>query len=181
MEKPIPLAQIPATADNLFEALFNEHWNRLHRILSRFTADPDEAEDLCMETYLRLRSHLSSMRTHDNLAGWLYRTATNLGLNALRATHRRSQYERSAFEVLPTTFDNPADEVESRQECEMVRRVLAEIKPREAQILLLRASGLSYQELAVACQVSPSSVGTLLARAEREFEKRYQARYGGYR
>lgn len=181
MEKPILLTRAPAAANDLFEALFEAHWPRLQLILSRLIADPDEVEDLCLESFLRLHNRLSGLRSHENLAGWLYRTATNLGLNSLRARQRRHQYELSAFEILPARSVNPAEEVEARQEREMVHRVLLDLKPRDAQMLLLRSSGLSYQEIAIACQVSLSSVGTFLARAEREFEKRYQMRYGGYR
>jgi RNA polymerase sigma-70 factor (ECF subfamily) len=59
-----------------------------------------------------------------------------------------------------------------------VRAVLGALKPREAQLLLLRASGLAYRELAGALGIEPASVGTMLARAETEFERRYRARYG---
>jgi RNA polymerase sigma-70 factor (ECF subfamily) len=59
-----------------------------------------------------------------------------------------------------------------------VRRVLASLKPRDAQLLLLRSSGLAYRELAETLGIEPGSVGTLLARAEAEFERRFRARYG---
>jgi len=59
-----------------------------------------------------------------------------------------------------------------------VRGVLASMKPREAQLLLLRSSDLAYREIARALGVQAGSVGTLLARAEREFERRYRTRYG---
>jgi len=55
-----------------------------------------------------------------------------------------------------------------------VREVLAEMDQRQAQLLLLRHSGVSYREIAAALDMAPTSVGTLLARAEREFEKRYR-------
>jgi RNA polymerase sigma-70 factor (ECF subfamily) len=61
---------------------------------------------------------------------------------------------------------------------ERVRAVLGALKPREAQLLLLRSSGLAYRELARALGIEPSSVGTLLARAEAEFERRFRMRYG---
>ena len=51
----------------------------------------------------------------------------------------------------------------------------AVLKPRAAQLLVLRHSGLSYAEIAQALNVARSSVGTLLARAEKEFERRYRA------
>ena len=66
---------------------------------------------------------------------------------------------------------------EERQAC--VRAVLGDMKPRDAQILLLRSSGLAYREIAQALNVGLGSVGTLLARAEAEFERRYRARYRG--
>jgi RNA polymerase sigma-70 factor (ECF subfamily) len=49
------------------------------------------------------------------------------------------------------------------------------MKPRAAQLLILRHSGLSYADIAAALGVAPGSVGTLLARAEKEFERRYRA------
>jgi RNA polymerase sigma-70 factor (ECF subfamily) len=59
-----------------------------------------------------------------------------------------------------------------------VRAVLAAMKDRDAELLLLRADGMAYREIAHLLGVQPSSVGTLLARAEREFERRYRAKYG---
>ena len=43
---------------------------------------------------------------------------------------------------------------------------------------LLRSSGMAYRELAATLSIEPGSVGTLLARAEAEFERRFRARYG---
>jgi DNA-directed RNA polymerase specialized sigma24 family protein len=48
------------------------------------------------------------------------------------------------------------------------------MKPRFAKILVLRYSGCSYDEIAAAVGIASSSVGTLLARAERNFKERYQ-------
>ena len=48
---------------------------------------------------------------------------------------------------------------------------------RQAQLLILRSSGQSYQEIAASLGVSVTSIGTLLNRAEAEFEKRYRAAY----
>jgi len=53
--------------------------------------------------------------------------------------------------------------------------VLAHMRPRSAQVLVLRHSGLSYTEVAEAIGAAPGSVGTLLARAEKEFERLYRS------
>ena len=56
--------------------------------------------------------------------------------------------------------------------------VLAELKPAHAQLLILRASDHSYRELAETLGIEPSSVGTLLVRAEAAFEERFREMYG---
>jgi len=59
-----------------------------------------------------------------------------------------------------------------------VRSVLSVLSWREGALLLLRSEGLSYAEVAAAVQVSPTSVGTLLTRAQQAFRKEYVKRYG---
>ena len=49
------------------------------------------------------------------------------------------------------------------------------IKPTQAQLLILRSSGLSYKELADALDVKVSGIGTMLNRAEEEFRIHYLA------
>jgi RNA polymerase sigma-70 factor, ECF subfamily len=164
-----------------FEALFQAHWSRVVQVLAHLVGDPAEAEDLALDAFWRL--YRQPPGQDQNLGGWLYRVATRLGLNALRARQRRQQYEESAgkdaLENDPP--DNPAALVEQAQERQQVRWVLSLMKPRTAQLLILRHSGMSYAEIAAALQVSPASVGTLLARAEREFEGRYLKASGSRR
>ena len=59
-----------------------------------------------------------------------------------------------------------------------MRRVLGLLEPRDAELLLLRSHGFSYDELAAAIEVKPSSVGTLLSRAQQAFRKEYLRLYG---
>lgn len=158
-----------------FDALFQEHWGRLCSVLYRIVGDWAEAEDLALDTFLRLYQRPPA-ETH-NLGGWLYRVATHLGLNALRSRQRRQHYEEQAAQlaVNERTPADPETTLQQTQEQQQVRAVLSKMKPRTAQMLLLRHSGLSYAEIAAALQIAPGSVGTLLTRAERDFEKRYQA------
>jgi RNA polymerase sigma-70 factor (ECF subfamily) len=153
-----------------FEGVFQAHWSQVVQVLARLVGDPAEAEDLALDAFWRL--YRQPPRQDQNLGGWLYRVATRLGLNALRARQRRQRYEESAGKDALDNDPpgNPAALVEQAQERQQVRKVLSLMKPRAAQVLILRHSGMSYAEIASALDVSPASVGTLLARAEREFE-----------
>jgi len=114
-----------------------------------------------------------------NVAGWLYQVAVNTGYNTLRSQKRAGKWTEKlayvwSFETSPT---NPADIAESHDTQGRVRHILATMKPRDAKLLLLRHSGLSYKELAAALNLAPGSIGSLLTRAERAFARKYRAVY----
>lgn len=156
-----------------FEQSFQLYWTRICGVLTRMLGDAAEAEDLTLDVFYRLYSNPPAMET--NLGGWLYRTATNLGLNALRARGRRQRYEEDAgaWALNSRQEWDPAVELEKSQERQRVRQILAQMKPRSAQLLLLRHSGFSYQEIAEALGIAPGTVGKLLERAEKDFEDRF--------
>ncbi len=157
-----------------FELAFFEHYARVFGVVYRLVGERAEAEDLALETFWRLWERPPARA--ENLGGWLYRVALRLGYNALRAAKRRAQYEISAGRAA-LDFDpppDPAQEAERAAERTRVRAVLGRMPERDAQLLLLRASGLGYKDLAAALNLSPNSVGTLLARAEQEFERLYR-------
>jgi RNA polymerase sigma-70 factor (ECF subfamily) len=160
-------------AEAEFESVFLQHYARVYGVLFRLVGDRAEAEDLALETFWRLWERPPARQ--DNLPGWLYRVATHLGFNALRAAKRRSQHEadagRDAIEL--NSLADPAGQAERNTERQRARATLRRMKAREAQLLVLRHSGFSYQEIAAALNLSPGSIGTLLARAEEEFERLY--------
>ncbi|HWQ83879.1 MAG TPA: sigma-70 family RNA polymerase sigma factor [Anaerolineales bacterium] len=160
-----------ASPDNLaVETILEVYWSRICRSLFSLLGDWDEAEDLALETFLRW--HQQPPRDTTNPGGWLYRVATHLGLNALRARQRRQHYETLA--EAPGLETDPADLAAREQEAARVREILSQLKPRSAQILLLRHSGMSYAEIARELAVAQASVGSLLARATQEFESLYR-------
>jgi RNA polymerase sigma-70 factor (ECF subfamily) len=163
----------PIEREAEFDAAFSEHYTRVYGVLYRLLGDRAQAEDLAVETFWRLWERAPQRR--ENLGGWLYRVAMRLGYNALRAARRRERYElqagREALEQ--NTSPEPSRTIEQEQERARVRAVLSDLKERDAQLLVLRHSGFSYREIAAALGIAPGSVGTLLARAEAEFERRY--------
>ena len=173
--RPIGSQPAQSSARAEFEALFQQQWQRLCTALYRFTGDAAEAEDLALEAFIALWQRPPARA--ENLPGWLYRVATRLGLNHLRAAARRSRYELAARPGQPPAPGGepaaPEAEVERRQEGARVRAALARLDDRQARLLLLRQSGFSYQEIAAALELNPASIGALLNRAEEAFERHY--------
>ena len=116
-------------------------------------------------------------RPGNNLEAWLYRTAMNLGLDALKMdVRRRRREEAAAMEAARATprSDTPLDEMIRAEKQRRVRTVIAELKPASARALLLRHAGFSYRELAQMLKMNPASVGQLLLRSQEEFARRYR-------
>lgn len=173
-----PARTAEAQAEAAFERVFLEHYSRVYGVLFRLVGDRAEAEDLALETFWRL--HRQPPRNSQNIGGWLYRVATNLGLNSIRAGRRRQQHEQDAgrWESQQKPGADPEEVAAAREARRQVREILRRLPPRQTQLLVLRHSGLSYREIAEAVGVAPGSVGTLLARAEKEFARLYQQVWG---
>jgi len=176
------LTQLQAGDDASFEVLFHRHYDRVYGILYRLLGNKSDAEDVAQQVFFKLYHaprHIRVQGDEVNVAGWLYRVAVNLGYNTLRSQQRQQKWQDRLGWFLPfdTQSPDPATVAEGYDEQAKVRLVLAQMKPRDAKLLLLRHSGLSYKELAVALNVAPSSIGSLLTRAERAFAKKYRLAY----
>jgi len=160
-----------------FESLFYENWAPIYRLFLRMVVDPAEAEDLALETFFRLYQRHPTPAEEFNTGGWLHRVATNLALHSIRSFKRREHYEVTAgkYALEQAPENQPPKIFAEKEEQRFARLALAQLNPRQAEILVMRYSGLAYKEIAAALNLSPTSIGPLLVRAERDFEKRYRA------
>lgn len=175
--KPQAHRTATAAADESFQALFLEYWTRIYGLLTRMLGDPAEAEDLALETFLRLYNHPPANGEGSNPGGWLYRVATNLGLRSIRSQQRRQRYELEAGKVALQEHapERPADVLENKETNYLARLALSRMNPRRAELLVLRYSGMAYKEIAAELGFAPSSIGPLLLRAENEFARLYRS------
>ncbi|MEO7191640.1 MAG: sigma-70 family RNA polymerase sigma factor [Vicinamibacterales bacterium] len=158
-----------------FETLFRLNYAQVARAVARIIGDPARAEELAVEAFWRL-SRRPEAQTGQG-GGWAYRTAVRLALDELRRRARRERYER-LFSAVRSAPRRPDSLFFAAEQQGRVRTVLACLAARDAELLVLRSAELSYDELAAALVVSPTSIGTLLARARGAFRKEYVKRYG---
>ena len=158
-----------------FRAVFLQHYARIVAILVRLFGDVSHSEEVANDAFWRLYRQ-PALQVDGNIGGWLYRTAANLGIDALRAASRRRQYEEAAGGARDEGKNSsPLESLLREEKCLRVRAALSLVKPTQAQLLILRSSGLSYKELADVLNVKTSSIGTMLNRAEEEFRNHYLA------
>jgi len=159
----------PRTDDESFEALFRAEYARVAGIANRVLLDQHEAEDVAQEVFVDFhRLHSASAQY---APAWLHRAAAHAALNRLRGSRRRQKREvTQAAEENDRVLD-PQKLFEVSEDRRQVREALARLAPKPAAVLVLRASGLSYAEVAQALGVGIGQVGTLLRRAETSLRK----------
>src|SRR5688572_5607380 len=143
-----------------FESLFSEHWVPIYRLLLRLVIDPAEAEDLALEAFFRLSQRRSTPEEEFNTRGWLHRVATNLALQSIRSFKRREHYEITAgkYALEQAAVDQPSEILAEKEDQRFARLALAQMNPRQSQLLVMRHSGMAYKDIASALNLSPTSI-----------------------
>jgi RNA polymerase sigma-70 factor (ECF subfamily) len=156
----------------LVREVHDAHYASIFRYLDRLSGDPDLAADLVQEAFVRLFRRGSLPDKPDR---WLVTVALNLFRNERSTAGRRARLvDRHAGDLRPDSAPSPAERFDQVRLQTKVRAALGRIPARERELLLLRAEGYSYRDLAAALALHEASVGTLLARAKRAFEGAYE-------
>lgn len=150
-----------------FDATFDAQYPSLVRYCHRLTGDQDAAEDAAQEALVRLFEH-EVEGPEPAVRSWLFKTATHLIRDRYRVDENRKRLLQEN-PVTPAGPDGPERHLDRVEDRARAREALERIPSRDREILLMRYEGFSYKEIARAVDVSHTSVGTLLARAEERF------------
>lgn len=158
------------TAHPGLEQVFRAEYARVVAVARRVLGSEREAEDVAQDVFIAF-SRASVPATAAR--GWLITAAAHTALNALRADSRRTRRESAA--AIPDHVPDVADEVLARAGRARVRATLARLPQTQALVLVLRHSGMSYQEVSAALGIPASSVGTTVRRAEAALRKEFES------
>lgn len=156
-----------------FVALFNAHFHRIYRYLDRLSGEPELAADVVQQAFIKLYGRGS---LPDAPEAWLITVAMNLFRNETSARSRRRRLltparGEAAHSDPPPSPEHAAGAEDSRRR---VRTALDRLPERERRMLLLRAEGYSYRDIAAVLDLNEASVGVLLMRARGAFRTLYE-------
>jgi RNA polymerase sigma-70 factor, ECF subfamily len=170
------MLQAAADQEGAFDYLVQKHHRAIIAFMYRMVHNQAIAEELAQEVFLRVYRARKSYAAEAKFTTWLYRVATNLGVNYARDT----KTERTAPSV---SLDEPgeegspaldvADKTISAEESLLRRERLAAIKQhvmalpdRQRQAVLMhKYQELDYKEIAAVLKLSESATKSLLFRA----------------
>jgi RNA polymerase sigma-70 factor, ECF subfamily len=149
--------------------LFDELRNRLLRYLLGFGLSAPDGEEVIQEVFLALYQHLRRGGARQNLPGWIFRVAHNLGLKLRLAKQREAATitpsEGSQAARWPDPAENPEELLARSQRQQRLQSALDALPDEDRCCLLLRAEGLRYREIAEVLDMSLASVSASLARS----------------
>ena len=159
-----------------FDFLIQKYRKPIINFMYRMTRNQAVAEELAQEVFLRVYRSRETYRAEARFSTWLYRIATNLGVNQARDT----RHERAASTVYldepdsetgttPDVADSTPD-VESKllrnERMAAIREhVMALPERQKMAVLMHKYEGMDYSQIGEVLKLSESATKSLLFRA----------------
>lgn len=148
------------TADSVREAMLAAVPN-LRAFAISLSGNVDRADDLVQETLLRAWAHLDSFQPGTNMPAWLFTILRNLFRSEYRKRHREVEDADGKYSARLAQMPEQTGHIEFGE----FRAALEELHPDQREALILvGASGFSYEEAAHICGCA---VGTIKSRVNR--------------
>lgn len=171
--------------DSAFEELVEAYQDRIISIFSHLLGEPQAAEDLAQEVFLRVYRARKRYEPTAKFSTWLFHIANNLAINKKRSSATRKEVALHGTESNPV---NPAinfaaeksglmpsrqlDKSELRQ---VVRQAMESLNERQRMALLLnKFEEMSYIDIAAAMDLSVQAVKSLLTRARENLKEQLE-------
>lgn len=166
-----------------FEELVRRFSGPVYRLAYRFTATPENAQDIAQETFVRVYQHLPRAHLDSPLKPWIFQICANLCRNLAkrRKSIAFSQLEHpdddgsipSFVESIASDERSAADHLQTEESVTDVRRALAHLSPPlRLALSLYYYENLSYEEIATILSLPINTVRTHIHRAKAQLRKK---------
>jgi RNA polymerase sigma-70 factor (ECF subfamily) len=185
--------RIQARDAEALELLYQRYETALRRHVAAMVSDETAAQDLVQETFLRAWTHAEQWNGEGHFKGWLYRIATNLALNHLRALRRHpaqplvGEEERPADEwseevelyapgwLVDTSALGPDAALEQTEQRSRLRRAIQGLPVEKREVFrLVHEMELSIRDTAGRLGIPEGTVKSRLHYAQKRFSQAWQ-------
>jgi RNA polymerase sigma factor (sigma-70 family) len=165
-------------SDEAFRVIHDRYRTRLFAYARQMLGGSRvDAEDVLQDVFVRAYGALRANDRDVSLRAWLYRIAHNRCIDELRRPAAAIGAPSEVLELVQAPASDPMDAVEQR---ESLRRLVADVQrlpeQQRSALLMREISGMAYQDLASALDVTVPSVKSLLVRARIGLAQAAEAR-----
>ncbi|MEJ2601787.1 MAG: RNA polymerase sigma factor RpoE [Gammaproteobacteria bacterium] len=166
-----------------FNLLVLKYQSKIVNLVMRYVRDPDEANDVAQEAFLKAYRALPRFRGDSAFYTWLYRIAVNTAKNYLVAAKRRPvEYDLDLQD--PDQYDMQArlkdidtpERVVMKDEVQSTIDEAIEDLPEDLRtaIILREMEGMTYEEIAETMECPVGTVRSRIFRAREAISKRIE-------
>lgn len=159
-----------------FNPLVLKYRQKIYNLLYQRVRDQETAKDLCQDVFLKAFQGLPHFKQDSTFYSWLYRIASNCGVDYLRQQKRRKVL---MFGELPSDVDNtlqmlnvspsPAEIIENEELGHIIRKAVLQLSPGQQRVFKLRyRMELPIKEIAVRLNKSEGTIKSHLYNAHRK-------------
>lgn len=154
-----------------FRAELIESIPRLRAYARSLTRNPEQADDLVHDAVVQALAAQAKFRPGTNLRAWIFTILRNLHFSERRKSRVRSLFLEESAAALPTVAASPEG---SLAMCDF-KRAFWRLRPEQREVLILvGASGLSYEEAADICKCAVGTVKSRVFRARQQLLRLYE-------
>jgi RNA polymerase sigma factor (sigma-70 family) len=151
---------------NAWEPLMHLHQEPVFRFAYLFLGDPDEADDIAQETFLRAWNHLKGFDAARPLRPWLLGICANLARNRKRSAGRYLAALTRAFRSDPQVASDTEEHIAKNLDGNQLWKAVQTLKADDQQVIYLRFFlDLSTAEAAQTLDVAEGTIKSRLNRA----------------
>lgn len=159
-----------------FRALIDATYERLYRLAVSLLRDPDEADDVVQETYIRAWDRRGDLRDPDRVVPYLARIARNAARDRLRWWTRWRGPGGPGGRLEPVVADTAAAADHRLVQAELgadIERALRGMSEKHRAVLILReVEDMTYEEMAELLGVPVGTVESRLSRARAQLARK---------
>jgi RNA polymerase sigma-70 factor (ECF subfamily) len=139
------LARVRGGERNAFDELVRRHERSIYLLALRYLGVPEDARDVTQRAFVQAYRQLERFRGQASFRTWIYRIASNLALDTLRARGREARLAAELLEPAPVD----GDKLGEREERVRLRKAVAELPPKQRLVVELRIfDELPFREVA---------------------------------
>ncbi|MBZ5612055.1 MAG: sigma-70 family RNA polymerase sigma factor [Acidobacteriia bacterium] len=153
-----------------FEELIERYQDPALRVAFRFVGDPQEAEDLVQETFLRVYRNAHRYNYSARFRSWFFQILINLCRDWLK---KKKPFLFGDPPLVARSEPDPSEAIDRERRAMVIRRAIQSLPPNQTLALILcHYEEMSYREASAVLETSEKAIESLLVRARRTLRTR---------
>ena len=147
--------------ESAFNKLIKRHMEKIYLVARRMVGNHLDADEVVQEVLMVIYNKLNTFKFEASFTTWIYRIVITRSINFLRKRTLKNTFSIFDLNKTKSKIQDPIEQVEGREEFEIVEKLLAQLPPKQREIFVLRNfEELNYDEIS---KITGKSVGALKA------------------